>query len=986
VDTLQFLQKITPDQGTLIVGELRKNGSFGHTAYDNHEAMAAGIAAKVNQGKNVYHANNSFSGKRRLQDDAVFAKSLFLDVDVSAEEYAAEVAKGAGIKHYPSVKAAQTAIVDSVKAMGLPQPMIVFSGGGYHLYWPFTLTVPIEDWQPVADKLKAACKHVGFHIDPAVPADASRVLRPLGAQNPKRSSPAELLRDADEHAVGHLDALLTKYLGTHADPDEFDLSGHKSSGRFETEADLSNHNTIESSAKIIVTKCIALADIVNEPEKANEPSWRGMIGLVKHCIEGDELAHEWSKGHPGYNAKETQKKLDNWEKPPTTCEFFDDQGLCGGCRVKSSKMKSPIALGTEDVIVTPTVRADGKPQTLPWPFKWNKKEQQLEREFKDEEGNKTRRAVCNTLVLAKTRIRTSDGTWALLCDRMKYYDPDIPANSEWEEFTVPTKFIGKTAELMGHLGGYEIYPMNKQSETDIRELFKAYGNGLRYERTETITYDNFGFTGDRFNIAETTDKFILGTTAINLDGTEEPALCSDSVNREWCIDFGTSGTAEDWSYYINQVYNKPGAAAMQYAILLGFAAPLVSLSSRPDWHGIPTALIGDSGVGKTTVALAACSIYGKQTLFEIKANKSGSTANALVQRLATAKNVPLTFDEASTLDTEAMCEFLYACSNGKVKDRLDTNGKPKDDARTWDTLTFLTSNKSLVELVSKAKQAGVQDATMVRMFEIRIDDYIRPEFYTEGSAHILRYDLPNHYGTVGRKWIRFLMSKRFEIEAVVIEQERLLEGIVGEVIDTAERFQLRAIATVMAAGHITKKLGFHDFDMKEIKDFAVTNLNRMRDSRQALKQSALDLVSRYLTFHNDGIVKTRLYPTGKQRTSTNNTEIARVHGEIVGRIAHTDKKIYISGPHFTEWLADRGVSARSVVHDLYTSNVLQVTKAPKPSDSIRKYQKCVSLGKGTDVTTGQTWCFDFNYNKLTAGGAALAPVGNTTQGEANESN
>lgn len=54
----------------------------------------------------------------------------------------------------------------------------------------------------------------------------------------------------------------------------------------------------------------------------SEPMWRAMLGLIKHCTEGEALAHAISARDPRYAPAETQSKLDGWTSGPPTCEHI----------------------------------------------------------------------------------------------------------------------------------------------------------------------------------------------------------------------------------------------------------------------------------------------------------------------------------------------------------------------------------------------------------------------------------------------------------------------------------------------------------------------------------------------------------------------------------------------------------------------------------------------------------------------------------------
>lgn len=71
--------------------------------------------------------------------------------------------------------------------------------------------------------------------------------------------------------------------------------------------------------------------------------WRGVLGIVKFCTGADELAHEVSRHSPKYDRRETQRKLEGWNKGPTKCATFAEfnSDACGRCKHRG-KVTSPI--------------------------------------------------------------------------------------------------------------------------------------------------------------------------------------------------------------------------------------------------------------------------------------------------------------------------------------------------------------------------------------------------------------------------------------------------------------------------------------------------------------------------------------------------------------------------------------------------------------------------------------------------------------------
>lgn len=103
-----------------------------------------------------------------------------------------------------------------------------------------------------------------------------------------------------------------------------------------------------SSALKVADECAQVRYMRDKQGAVSEPEWRNGMGVLKHTVEGDALCHEWSKGDPRYDAKETQKKIDAWATGPTLCETFAKENkLCNGC-TQRGKIASPIVLGYED--------------------------------------------------------------------------------------------------------------------------------------------------------------------------------------------------------------------------------------------------------------------------------------------------------------------------------------------------------------------------------------------------------------------------------------------------------------------------------------------------------------------------------------------------------------------------------------------------------------------------------------------------------------
>jgi hypothetical protein len=291
-----FLEKIIPSDGTYIMFRLKRTPGEGEPPEKGNissiklDKMVEDLTRLRERGCDVYHANASFkNGKTRSAVNAKSMKSLFLDLDCGD----AKAEKGDG---YVTKEEAVTELFKFGRLLGLPRPMVIDSGGGLHIYWTFEKEVPVSEWTPVAQGLKALCKACGLLADPSVTADAARLLRPVGSHNTKYDPPrlVKMIKDAEPHSFSDLRTIID------AASDQY-LSG---SGNSITRAARKPQDTDvpDSLAKQVNPIRYDLND-VEEALKRIDPSCRryqwlpvGMAIADAFGEVGRELFLQWSRG------------------------------------------------------------------------------------------------------------------------------------------------------------------------------------------------------------------------------------------------------------------------------------------------------------------------------------------------------------------------------------------------------------------------------------------------------------------------------------------------------------------------------------------------------------------------------------------------------------------------------------------------------------------------------------------------------------------
>jgi uncharacterized protein (DUF927 family) len=256
----------------------------------------------------------------------------------------------------------------------------------------------------------------------------------------------------------------------------------------------------------------------------------------------------------------------------------------------------------------------------------------------------------------------------------------------------------------------------------------------------------------------------------------------------------------------------------------------VELTEASNWHGIPVALTGSSGLGKTTTCKVATSIYGHCNNFMIASGKDGATMNAMVSRIGTARNLPLIFDELTDRDSEEVSSFLYMLSSGRPKDRNRADGTLIDLGLSWNTVSFITSNKNVTELLFLLDERNVTEATQIRCFEIALQPEDMEIWGGTNAMDLIEHQLlEENYGYAGRAWLRYLIENRGTLKDEIRALRSKYTPDAQE--NTRERYYRDLIAAVVIALKHAARLGLVKFNVVDVAKWAKQNTLKLRRRR-----------------------------------------------------------------------------------------------------------------------------------------------------------
>jgi hypothetical protein len=354
MNTLEFLRAILPEDGVYYTAIFKPGfHAPAHKAFHNLSAMADAIV-KMDAGDwTVYHACASYKEefvevqvkgalKKKYRIDQNWNKAKCFWADLDCGETKAAEGKG-----YLTKRDAATAMKEFCDKTGFPKPFYVDSGNGIHAYWPLTTAINSDTWVKMATVLKAVFAHHGVLADTSRTSDFASILRPVGSHNKKTDDFKPVIA---KNIVDPIDpkqfAVILKELAA----DLPKKAVPEPVKKYEINDDLTSHlpQTVhmDSSARTIAEKCNQMAIVRDNRGNVDYEQWRGALGIIKFCVEGNELAHEWSSGHAEYDYDATEEKIDSWETPPTTCRHFQSHNPkgCSGCQHLGS-IKTPIVLG-----------------------------------------------------------------------------------------------------------------------------------------------------------------------------------------------------------------------------------------------------------------------------------------------------------------------------------------------------------------------------------------------------------------------------------------------------------------------------------------------------------------------------------------------------------------------------------------------------------------------------------------------------------------
>lgn len=895
MDTKTFLETTLAESGYFCVFAVNKGGHLVQKFYDSLDAVVDTAQSLDGNGYDTYFALGTFAdGKSRKATNVLEMRSFFLDLDCGPT------------KDYPTQTEALAALRKFCKQVGMPRPTIVNSGRGIHVYWPLIEPVARDAWIPVAQQFKRVCAANNMKCDPAVPADAARVLRIPGTHNYKDDPPhpvaivgspgdpitfatfCDVLNEVDDSTVLRGP---TKYTPAEADSFMQALTGSFVS-RFKT---IMMRSASDSG-------CAQLQHAVVEQSNLSEPLWRATLSIAKFCVDGSKAIHKVSEKHPEYTYEATESKAD-LIKGPYLCSRFDEYnpGVCPECK-HWNKIKSPIVLGREvqeadesdNVVVQ---KPFGIPNAAPVQFSIPKyphpyfrgKSGGVFKRVTDDSGDEKEKLVYYNDLYVLRRLKDPDAGESIV---MRLHLPKDGVR----EFTIPLTAVGTKDEFRKYLAMQGVAVLNV---TELMEYTMRWVSELQFAAEADEARRQFGWTDDAGT------SFVVGGMEIYKDRVEINSPSAATV--QLFPMFTPRGTFDGWKQ-IMQFYNRPGFEMHQFMIGMSFGAPLMHFQplNAAAFHVYSKG----SGLGKTTAMMAGASVWGDPDLLVMQER---DTYNSKMNRSEVYKNIICYMDEMTNTSPKDLSDWAYQLPAGLQRNRMSSKGNvERARGKPWKTFFGTTGNTAMVERISLYK--ALPQAEAQRILEYRAQPIA---FDTKSETDTLSANIKENYGHAAVPYMQYLMNNLDAAKELCVATQSRIDEAAG--LKAENRFWSVLVSRTLAGLILAKKAGLLDWDIPAVSQWAIQMLKDARASMSDVATDVETLLAEYLAEHYNSILRIRSTEDLRKNSGVDNIihpQAIPRGDQFVARYEYDVKKLYLLPKPLRAWCGKQQINYSGFIDGL----------------------------------------------------------------------
>lgn len=751
------------------------------------------------------------SGKRRhprsFPELMLECRAFWLDIDIG----------GAG--EYPDDHTALKAVLQACTEDTMPAPSaIVRSGGGLHLYWLMATPLGYEDWCHAARRFKQYWMDAGVLFDRKCTADPARILRVPGTPNHKiPDSP----RDTKVLSLAYFN-YDNAFIDQWPEVSEKAVAVEQREsirGLFHggDESDLSTGvGTFKAYTRNIVQRCeVFRRAAANNGADCSEPLWKDILQTVKMTEDAEDWVHELSKGHPGYNAVDTEEKYAqrNLGKG-ITCEGFSDHFAageghpCAGCPLQG-KGFSPLKFGgdRDPALVEEREPLEGQPLRL----LISDNGMVVRKQGKKADDEPVLIPVSHSVLTCVEALQEESAQGLNPYLRLHHITGGRRHRRLLNLNALASATDGKREMNRAGLaipGSVAYSEMSEIMTSWFSQLAQA-GKVAHLNRTQGwLTQPNGAIEG-----------FVVGDKVYYPDGA-----CEDtgSLNDDGHVTTYTpTGQLEPWQEAAQAIIDS-GNGALVAMLAASFAAPLGRLMGNSGYCASLSMYSPESGVGKSTALRVARAVWAQPNSFAVL----DDTYNGVMATLKNAPYLPLMWDDPRKAKTRTeLRELLFQVAAGRTKQRSNMDGSAAGVVKMH-TIGIVTSNEPLMGELSSTTGA----AEAKRVLEVRV-----PSMQLTTPDKVFSA-LDDNYGHAGGLFAQYVVTHLSEIRKALASVKEHIRGKIGH--DASDRFYANTLTTCVVAASIARRIGLVEFDVSDLTSYL---LAAVEETRLAAENSREDV-------------------------------------------------------------------------------------------------------------------------------------------------
>lgn len=913
METFDLLESVQPEEGWFAITGIRNNLVSQEFAADREEAneIVARLLAKKHD---VYFGVAKFrDSKSRTKSNVQALRAFWLDIDCGPDK----TKQGKG---YETQQDAIAALKNFIRVTRLPDPVIVNSGRGLHVYWPLEESISRVKWEPIAARLKALCLEKGLLVDPAV-FEVSRILRVPGTLNYKSDPPTavSVLRPAEATSFEGFCSLLGTLPPQEKAPFEPRAERQFSAmGQAFADAALSRFTTVMTKG------CKQLDSCYEERATLPEPRWVDALSIANACVDRTEGITLVSEGHPDYDPAEADRKAAGM-KHPHSCKTFENNnpGGCSGCKW-IGKISNPVVLGREFTpseekvkeIVNPdngtTVKTTIPP--IPWPF-FRKEGGGI---FKEGSGPDSIDEQVSRFDFFVTR-RMEDpevGDVAV----MEYHTPYDGVRV----FSVSNRVSSDRMEMRRILASKGLTGGDKYSSLLLQYVLTAVFELHSTKKAEKMRL--------QFGWADKHSKFIVGDKEITVEGNfySPPS----TVTTNMADHLVAVGTLDKWKE-VFALYGRKGLEPNAFAALTAFGAPLFQFTGQTG--AVINLIDSNSGSGKTTALRMCNSVWGHPLRLCMTQE---DTLNSKMLKLGVLCNLPAVVDEITNMTAQELSVFNYAITQGRGKDRVkQSSNELRYNSTTWSTMALCSSNASFYEKLELLKSSP--DGERMRLFEYHLMKSNAIE--VEHAKEMFDFQLMENYGHAGVIYAEFLVKNYEYVRTMVTGLQRKIDHELQ--LSARERFWSATLAANFVGGLLAKRLGLIDWELEPIFKWAMAQALTNRADVAPVLIDAGHILGDYINAHVQNVLVVNAFEDPKSRKELLPNVLPT--RELSIRYEPDTKMLFLAMRPFREYCAKYQINYRETLTTFKASGMFL------RADTKR-------LGAGMKMAAGPVHCLVFD--------------------------